>query len=154
MRHWSSALLVLRVALSGTAISLILGLWFARLLNLRGALLARAGVSAALALPPAIFCAYFLFRFTGRPFHWPWAAVSAVVNGLPLLLWWALSCLERLDRRYENAARSLGASEWRVFWRIAFPLAWQPILAGAAIVFVRISVEFAAVLLIARRLHS
>jgi len=111
-------------------------------------------VVASLAIPPAIFCAFFLFHFTGRPFHWPWAVAAALVNELPLLVWWILTCLERLDARYENAARSLGASEWRIFWRVGMPLAWRPILWGAAVIFARISAEFAAVLAIARRLPS
>jgi molybdate transport system permease protein len=70
------------------------------------------------------------------------------------MVWWILTCLERVDARYEKAARSLGASEWRVFWRIGVQLAWAPILWGAAIIFARISTEFAAVLVISRRLSS
>jgi len=156
MPHTNSLLLVLRVGLSGTLVTLALGLWIARLLQGRNGrdLAGRWLVAAGLALPPAIFCTYFLFRFTGRAFHWPWAVVAALVNSLPLLVWWLFTTLERLDPRYQNAARSLGASEWRVFLRIALPLAWRPILAGAAIVFARISSEFAAVLLISRRLSS
>src|SRR5215469_16946157 len=129
MSHWTPLLQVLRVGLLGTVIALTLALWIARFLELRGvrALALRVLVAAGLALPPAIFCGYFLFRFTGRTFHWPWAVAAALVNSLPLLAWWILTCLEHLDVRYQNAARSLGASEWRVFWRIALPLAWRPI---------------------------
>jgi molybdate transport system permease protein len=156
MAHSNSLLLVLRVALTGTFIALALGLWIAQLLQRRNGreVIGKWLIGAGLALPPAIFCAYFLFRFTGRAFHWPWAVAAALVNSLPLLSWWVLTSLERLEPRYQNAARSLGASEWRVFWRIATPLTWRRILAGAAIVFARIFTEFAAVLLISRRLSS
>src|SRR5262245_19205857 len=133
MPHSNSLLLVLRVALAGTLIALALGLWIARLLhgrNRRDAAV-RWLIAAGLALPPAILCGYFLFRFTGRAFHWPWAVGAGLVNSLPLFVWWVLTSLDRLDPRYSNAARSLGASEWRVFLRVALPLAWRPVLLGA-----------------------
>ncbi len=38
--------------------------------------------------------------------------------------------LAAVDHSFENAARSLGASEWRVFWRITAPLAWRGLLAA------------------------
>jgi molybdate transport system permease protein len=155
MIHSNSLFLVLRVALTGTLIALALGLWIARILQLRSVrALGLKLLVAGLAIPPAIFCVFFLFRFTGRAFHWPWAVAAALVNELPLMVWWILTCLERVDARYENAARSLGASEWRVFWRIGAQLAWGPILWGAAVIFARISTEFAAVLVISRRLPS
>jgi molybdate transport system permease protein len=155
MAYSHSLLLVLRVALTGTLIALALGLWIARILQLRNVrALGLKLLVASLAIPPAIFCVYFLFRFTGRAFHWPWAVAAALVNELPLMVWWILTCLERVDGRYEKAAGSLGASEWRIFWRIGAPLAWGPILWGAAIIFARIATEFAAVLAISRRLSS
>ncbi len=156
MPHWNSLVLVMRVGLSATLIALALGLWIARLLHgpEKRTVAARWLIAAGLALPPAILCGYFIFRFSGRAFHWPWAVAAGLVNGLPLLSWWLLTSIDRVDSRYRNAARSLGASEWRVFLRISRPLAWRPILAGAAIVFARVSAEFAAVLLISRRLSS
>ena len=155
MSNWTSLLLALRVGLAGTGIAVALGLWIARVLQLRNVRAVGTKVLVSgLTLPPAIFCVYFLFRFTGRVFHWPWAVAATQLNAVPLLAWWILTCFERLDPRYENAARSLGASEWRIFWRIALPLEWRPILWGATMVLLRIFAEFVAVLVIARRLPS
>jgi ABC-type sulfate transport system permease component len=53
---------------------------------------------------------------------------------------------------YVNAARSLGASEWRIFWRVMLPLSFRPILTASAIVFARVFTEFAATLWLAARL--
>jgi len=61
------------------------------------------------------------------------------------------TALDRVDRRFENAARVLGAGEWRTFWRITLPLAWRGLLAAAAIGFVRAFADFDLTLIVARR---
>ena len=48
---------------------------------------------------------------------------------LPLLVKSARAALESVDRSYERAARNLGASEWRVFWRVT-PAAGAPLDSG------------------------
>jgi molybdate transport system permease protein len=48
-----------------------------------------------------------------------------------------------------NAARTLGASEWRVFRRVALPLAGPGILAGTILSFARALGEFGATLMLA-----
>ena len=39
------------------------------------------------------------------------------------------------DERYTRAALSLGATRWRVFWRIKLPLLLRPVLLSAAVAF-------------------
>jgi len=75
--------------------------------------------------------------------------VAGAVGVFPLMVRGSRRAFQTRNLDYENAARSLGASEWRVFWRIALPLAYEPILAAAAIAFARVLTEFAAVVLIA-----
>jgi len=53
--------------------------------------------------------------------------------------------LQELNRDYGDAARSLGSTEWRIFWRVMLPLGWRPILAAAALGFVRVLVEWSLV---------
>ena len=48
-----------------------------------------------------------------------------------------------------EAARTLGASEWEIFVRIALPLAWPGILAGTVLGFARALGEFGATLMLA-----
>ena len=68
---------------------------------------------------------------------------------LRLLIKTARAALESVDHSYERAARSLGASEWRLFWRVTLPLAWRSILAGAALCFARSLGDFGATLMVA-----
>jgi len=141
---WPAVLQTLRVAAAATAISLVLGIWLGHLLvDRRAAVLA---ASLPLALPPTIVCSYFLFR----AFTEPVAVAAAALYGLPFLARAARLALQSVQRRYLDAARIVGASEWRVFWRIALPLAIRPVLAATAIVFARIGTECAATLWIAQ----
>ena len=64
-------------------------------------------------------------------FTWQAAVVAAMLHAIPLLVISARAALESVDRSYERAARNLGASEWRVFWRVTLPLARRSILAAA-----------------------
>lgn len=50
--------------------------------------------------------------------------------------------------RFEDAARTMGSSEWRVFWTISFPLAWPGLLAGLVLSFARGLGEFGATLML------
>src|SRR5712691_30468 len=42
---------------------------------------------------------------------------------------------ETVDVRLEQAARTLGRSEWGIFWAVTLPLAWRSVLAGIVLVF-------------------
>jgi molybdate transport system permease protein len=61
----------------------------------------------------------------------------------------ARGALEQVDPHYLQAARTLGASEWRVFGEVALPLAWPGVLAGTILSFARAFGEFGATLLLA-----
>lgn len=65
---------------------------------------------------------------------------GAVVLGLtytllPFMILPLYAALERLDRRYLEAARDLGASPWRAFWRVVVPLTMPGIVSGCMLVF-------------------
>ena len=49
-----------------------------------------------------------------------------------------------LDRRYEDAAMTLGASSWTVFRRITIPLVGPSLIAGAVLCWARALGEFGA----------
>ena len=61
----------------------------------------------------------------------------------------ARAAFESVDRSYERAARNLGASELRLFWRVTLPLARRSILAAAALAFARSLGDFGVTLMIA-----
>jgi molybdate transport system permease protein len=61
----------------------------------------------------------------------------------------ARAALAQIDPELLNAARTLGASEWHAFRRVALPLAAPGILAGTILSFARAFGEFGATLMLA-----
>ncbi len=82
-------------------------------------------------------------------FTWQAAVITATLVSFPLMYKTALGAFEQIDANLLNAARTLGASEWRVFLRIMLPLAWPGILAGTVLAFARALGEFGATLMLA-----
>jgi molybdate transport system permease protein len=77
-------------------------------------------------------------------FRWTGAAIAAAVMALPLMVRSLRLSLEAVDRRLENAARTLGAGPARVFFTITLPLAAPGILAATVLGFARSLGEFGA----------
>ena len=63
---------------------------------------------------------------------------------MPLMVRAMRISIEAVDRRLENAARTLGAGPWRVFWTLTLPLSIPGVLAGAVLGFARSIGEFGA----------
>jgi putative spermidine/putrescine transport system permease protein len=55
---------------------------------------------------------------------------------LPFMILAILGSLQLHDRALEDAAASLGARPWRVFWDIILPLSLPGVAAGALLVFI------------------
>ncbi len=164
---WFPLWLSLRVATLATVIAIALGLGVAFLLanrRFRGKEFLDAAVTLPLVLPPTVLGYYLLVLLgrasplgqvyesvTGGPlvFTWKAAVVAALIHSAPLLIKSARAALESVDRTYEKAARNLGASEWRVFWRISLPLARRGILAAATLAFARALGDFGITIMIA-----
>ena len=73
---------------------------------------------------------YAAFGFTFA-FNWKGAALASAVVAFPLSVRAMRLSLDAVDRRLEAAARSLGASRWRVLATITLPLTAPGILTGA-----------------------
>ncbi|MEM1240009.1 MAG: molybdate ABC transporter permease subunit [Cyanobacteria bacterium P01_H01_bin.26] len=82
-------------------------------------------------------------------FTWYAAVITATVVALPLMYKTTLGAFEQIDSNLQQAARTLGASELTVFWRITLPLALPGLLAGATLAFARALGEFGATLMLA-----
>ena len=82
-------------------------------------------------------------------FSWPAKVIAAAVVAFPLMYLTARAALEQVDPEYLQAARTLGATEWRVFREVALPLAWPGVLAGTILSFARALGEFGATLMLA-----
>ena len=147
--------LALRVAGLSTGISVVVGLWLAWTLANRefaGKRALGALSTAALALPSPVLC-YYLLCVSAR--IWPLTGMNlvaaGVVSAMPLVIRASRTAFASLDPNLAKAARSLGASGWRVFLRIELPLALRPILAAIALAFARVLAELAAAFWIADR---
>ncbi len=164
---WFPLWLSLRVAVLSTIISLAAGLWIAHILanrDFRGKEVLDAAVTLPLVLPPTVL-GYYLLVVIGRlsplgklweaifgsplVFTWKAAVVAAVLHSFPLLVKSARAAFESVDRRYERAARTLGASEWKLFWRVTLPLAQRSIYAATALAFARSLGDFGVTLMVA-----
>lgn len=164
---WFPLWLSLRVATLATAAALAVGLWLAYLLanrEFRGKEVLDAALTLPLVLPPTVLGYYLLVllgraspfgklweSLTGSPlvFTWKAAVVAALLHALPLLVKSARAALESVDRSFERAARTLGASEWRLFWRVTLPLARRSILAATILAFARALGDFGVTLMVA-----
>jgi molybdate transport system permease protein len=120
-----------------------------------------------LVLPPTVL-GYYLIVVVGRRgwigqrwedtfsfplmFTWQGAVLAAAVVSFPLILKSARTAFEGVEPNYEKAARTLGQSEFALFLRITFPLAWRGILAGTLLAFARAMGEFGATLMVAGNL--
>jgi len=127
--------LSLRYAGVATLFSIPPGVLLAYILargEFRGRDLLDAAANLPLALPPAVLVYYLLTALRRWPvaFSWRRAVALSTIYTLPLLMRMSRAALAAVDHSFENAARGLGASESRVFWRITVPLAWRGLLAA------------------------
>src|ERR1700728_2895962 len=164
---WFPLWLSLRVAAISTALALVIGLavaWILANREFRGKEVLDAAVTLPLVLPPTVL-GYYLLVLLGRAspigqiyqwlfggpllFTWQAAVVASLFHSTPLLVKSAPGAFESVDRSYERAARNLGATELRLFWRVTLPLVRRSILAAAALAFARSLGDFGVTLMIA-----
>jgi len=151
---------------AATAATFILGLLAARLMyGVRGGL--RAWIDGILTLPlvlPPTVVGFFLLVLFGRRsfvghalgqigitivFSWPATVIAATVVAFPLMYRTTLGAFEQVNPNLLDAARTLGASEQRVFRKVLLPLAAPGVLAGTVLAFARALGEFGATLMLA-----
>lgn len=162
----AGALQALKLSLITATVSVIIVLligvplaWLLARPNLRGASLLRALITIPLVLPPvvggvALFTVLGRAGLLGRPLYQltgfafpftPYAVILAqVFVALPFLVLSVEGALRAADRRYEEAASTLGARPVTVFRRITLPLIGPGIAAGAVLAWARALGEFGA----------
>ena len=128
LRPWIDGVLTLPLVLPPTVVGFLLLLAFGRQSPL-GRALAHIGITIV--------------------FSWPATVLAATVIAFPLMYRTALGALEQVNPTLLEAARTLGASEPRIFRRILLPLAAPGILAGTILAFARALGEFGATLMLA-----
>lgn len=158
------AIVRLTLLVGGTAVAATLPVafalaWLLARTRFPGKLLLDAFVHLPLVLPPVVTGWLLLLAFApagplGRVlqdwfgasvlFRWTGAAIAAGVMALPLMVRAIRLSLETVDRRLEQAARTLGAGPVRVFMTITLPLSFPGLLAAAVLGFARAIGEFGA----------
>lgn len=83
-------------------------------------------------------------------FGWRLAIVTAALGAMAMFVRVAQVDFARVDRRLEQAARTLGRSEFGLFWSVTFPLARRGIIAGTMLAFCRAVGEFTLTLLLSQ----
>jgi len=158
--------LSIRVSLAATALTLVLGVPVAWVLARRrfpGRDFLASLVVTPLVLPPTVLGYYLLLVIGSRgpvgrlverlgvplAFTWRAAVLAACLGSIPLLIKAAQAGFESVDPRLERAARTLGRSEWSIFWSVTLPLAWRSVLAGTILAFCRAFGDFGITLMVA-----
>ena len=164
---WFPLWLSLRVAVVSTLFVVAAGgslAWLLARKRFPGREALDALVTLPLVLPPTVLGYYLLVllgrsgpvgriyeALTGGPlvFTWRGAVVAAAVGALPLMVKTARAAFASVEPEFEDAARTLGQSEWQVFRRVTLPLASRGIVAAAVLAFARALGDFGATLMVA-----
>lgn len=157
----------LKVSSISTLITLMLGIFLARIFtkyNFKGKDILETIIMLPMVLPPSVI-GYGLLMIIGSNgiigkiflelfnkkliFNITAACIASTIVALPLMYQSVKSAFLNIDILYENVARTLGADEKTIFWKISFPLAFQGIISGIVLAFARSIGEFGATLMVA-----
>ena len=160
--EWDAIHLSMSVALSSMLWSLPFAIFIAWLLARKefyGKSLITGIIHLPLVLPPVVigylllvamgrngFIGKYLYQWFGLSFGFSWkgAVLASAVVAFPLVVRAIRLSLESIDFKLEQAAQTLGASPWRVFFTITLPLSLPGVLAGLVLGFARSLGEFGA----------
>ena len=165
---WSPVLISMKTASLSIFITFFLGIFAAgvviRLKNETSKIICDGILTLPLVLPPTVAGFFLLYLFgVKRPigqffidffgvkiaFSWGATVLAAVVMSFPLMYRSARGAFEQVDPDLTAAARTLGMSEWEIFWKVLFANATPGILSGGVLAFARGVGEFGATSMIA-----
>lgn len=159
---WSPLYISLKTGIAATAVCFFLGLLAAeRVMRLPSGKKALADgiLTLPLVLPPTAAGFFLLLLFSRRrPFgiflyenfdvkvvqSWLGCVIAASVIAFPLMYRNARAAFEQMDVNLIYAGRTLGMSEFQIFWRVTVPTAWPGIASGAILTFARALGEYGA----------
>ena len=165
---WSPVLISMKTASLSIFITFFLGIFAAgvviRLKNETSKIICDGILTLPLMLPPTVAGFFLLYLFgVKRPigqffidffgvkiaFSWGATVLAAVVMSFPLMYRSARGAFEQVDPDLTAATRTLGMSEWEIFWKVLFANATPGILSGGVLAFARGLGEFGATSMIA-----
>lgn len=156
----------LKTAFLATIITSIIGIFISyKMANYKGR--GRGFIDGIFTLPlilPPTVIGFFLLLICGKNgfvgkvfmsfnkniiFSWSATVIAATVVAFPMMYRTCRSAFEQIDKNMISAARTLGLSETKIFFKVAIPLAWPGIIGGLVLSFARALGEFGATLMIA-----
>lgn len=149
-------------SLCATVVCLVFGVPLAYVttrLSFPGRGLLRAVTTLPVVLPPVVGGVALLLVFgrkgiIGGPLYdatgiqLPFSTLGTIIAesfvAMPFLVLTVGGALQSMDRRLEDAARTLSAGRWTVFWRVTLPAIRPSLIAGAVLCWARALGEFGA----------
>jgi molybdate transport system permease protein len=165
--EWNAIALSIYVAAAAVLFSLPFGVgagWLLARKRFVGRLALETVINLPLVLPPVVTGYLMLVTFgrhgwLGRPleqwfgirviFDWKGAALASAIVAFPLMVRAIRIAFTAVDRRLEDAARTLGAGPLDTFFSVTFPLARRGVITGCVLAFARSLGEFGATVMIA-----
>ncbi len=164
---WSPLVISIKTGIVATVISFFLGIFAAeRVLHAKSGI--RAVVDGVLTLPmvlpPTVAGFFLLLLFSRRrplgmylydTFNikvvqtWAGCVIAATVIAFPLMYRNARAAFEQVDVNLVYAGRTLGMSDFTIFWRVVIPSAGPGILSGTILTFARAMGEYGATAMLA-----
>lgn len=164
---WSPLWISVKTGLVAAFLCFFLGIFAARQVMRIGGkwrTVADGLLTLPLVLPPTAAGFFLLLLFSRRrPFgnflyvtfrikviqSWIGCVIAAMVIAFPLMYRSALAAFEQVDADLVYAGRTLGMSEWKIFWRIIVPAAGPGIASGTVLAFARAMGEYGATSMLA-----
>ncbi len=164
---WSPLYISIKTGVVATIFSFFLGIFAARRV-LKAGQKAKAVIDGILTLPmvlpPTVAGFFLLLLFSKRrPIgmfldtqlniqvvqSWLGCVIAATVIAFPLMYRNARAAFEQVDVNLIYAGRTLGMSEWKIFWKVVIPAAGPGILSGTILTFARAMGEYGATSMLA-----
>lgn len=130
----------IEIAIENTLICILLG--YPAALILANKKLNRSSVTIILFILPMWINALMrtlataeLFNMFGIPLGKGTLIFGMVYDYLPFMIYPIYNVLEKMDKSYSEAAQDLGATPWKVFWKVTVPLSKPGIVSGVMMVF-------------------
>ena len=164
--------LSLVASLASTGVACVLGIplaWMLARVQFPGRSLVRGAVTLPLVLPPVVGGAALLFALGRRglvggplaeatglvlPFSLAGVVVATTFVSMPFMVVTVEGALRGLDRRYEEAAATLGARPWTVLRRVTLPMVGPSLVSGLVLTWARAFGEFGATITFAGNLQG
>jgi molybdate transport system permease protein len=163
---WNPLSVSLHAALEATIVVAVVGIALGYALA-KGRFPGRGAIemvfSLPMALPPTVVGYYLLTRMGGPgpirnlevhlfghplTFTFTGIVIAQIVESFPYCVRFSRAAISAVDPRFEQAARAMGMSGWKIPFLVTLPLARRGVVAGVAMAFGRAMGDFGATMIV------